>query len=223
MIRHALPALVKLLLGLLMLAALRPAPAAEPNLSQIFTKNQAVISGDEKLSQQLAEKLFDGKSLLTTTGVEPSPVAAIRPPLTAETMATMLDNLGLPVTPGPRQPGMPVGFALNYKRGTWTVPMAVILLADGRNIAMGAVLAYKVDSAKVTAAQWEELLAANDTMAPCYFTYSSPQKQLNLFHIERNVDISPATMRAWIEQVADLTIATHPKWKPFTDSAPTAK
>ena len=202
----------------------QPAPAVEPSFSQLFSTEQAVRPGSEQLARDLSAKLFNGKgSLLTIPGVEPSPAAAVRPPLTAETLKTLLDDLGLSPTPGNNQPGGPTGYGINFKRSDWTILIGFVLMADGRTILIGAPVAYNVDTSKVTAPQWEELVAANDAIFPCSFSYARNIKQLGIYHTERNIDIKPATMRFWIDQIADVTIATHAKWEPFNNSPPAAK
>ena len=73
-----------------------------------------------------------------------------------------------------------------------------------------------VDAAAVKSSAWQELLSANALVSPNAYVYMEASKDLVLMRVERNLDISPASMRAWVDSIIDVTIAMHPKWKQFS-------
>ncbi|MCE9556700.1 MAG: hypothetical protein K8T91_25400 [Planctomycetes bacterium] len=144
-----------------------------------------------------------------------SPPAATRPPLTFESLKKMLDDLGY----APQEQDIGQGMKrllIKSTRSDWTVPVFVGIAPQQPYLVMGTPLASQVDATAVKSSAWQEMLTANAVVSPNTFVYMEASKDLLLMRAERNIDITPALMRAWVDSIIDVTIAMHPKWNQFS-------
>ena len=191
-----------------------------------------VTPGDPALSKELSAKLaargglfIDANGTIGApgTGVTPPAAAPARPPLTPEMLQQMLENLGY----SPSVVKTPTGettFSLVVTRGTWTLRPTLALTTNGSHLAILHYITQKIDPTKVEAARWQKLLEANVVVAPNVFALLTATQQVLMYHTERNIDISPALLRQWLDQSMDAVIATHDSWKDLgTPTAPAAK
>ena len=195
------------------------APAKDPASLGGFPAGFAVKAGDQALSAQLSAKLKQRSGLfaLDLAGLDTatSPPAATRPPLTTDALKKMLDDLGY----APQEQDIGQGakrLLIKSTRSDWTIPIFIGLAPQQPYLVMGTPLASRVDAAAVKSSAWQELLSANALVSPNAYVYMEASKDLVLMRVERNLDISPASMRAWVDSIIDVTIAMHPKWKQFS-------
>jgi hypothetical protein len=192
--------------------------SAEPK--EVTYSELMVKPGDPALSKELAAKLAMQKGLFAgsiAVGAEPTGTPAsgatnCRPPLTAETLQQMLENLGY----SPQAVKLPTGetkFMLTVPRGTWTLRPNIALTVDGKMLMIMHVLTGKIDPAKVEAGRWQKLMESNVTVAPLVYALDPVHHQLMMYHGERNIDVSPALLRQWLDVSMDVVIATHDTWK----------
>lgn len=191
---------------------------AEPR--EVTYSELMVKPGDPALSKELAAKLATQKGLFAgpiavgtgQTGTAVSGTTNCRPPLTDDTLKQMLENLGY--TPQPVK--LPTGesvFMLTVPRGTWTMRLSVGVTKDGKMVGIFYTLGNSVDPNKVESIRWQSLMENNVTLAPCVFAFHAQSKIILMYVNLKNLDISPAELRQWIDATMDVVIATHDKWK----------
>lgn len=190
--------------------------------------NMVLTVGDPALSREMAAKLSARGGLFSETGTvvgnvgSATPAAVQRPPLTNESLQQMLENLGYEAKMDKLTTGETT-FSLVLKRGTWTLRPTVALTVDGKMLAIMHYVTNKIDNSKVDAARFQKLLESNATSAPNCFAIVPASQQLILYHAERNMDITPAMLRQWLDQSVDVVIGTYDHWKGLDSPAAMAQ
>jgi hypothetical protein len=198
--------------SILVILGIATAWTAEPQ--PLPPSEMLATPGDPAQSKELAARFAASGSLISgpTTNVAPPAASPARPPLTSESLQKMLEDLGY----SPKAVKLPTGetaYNLTIARGTWTLRPNVTLVANASHLAILHYVTQKIDTAKVDGSRWQKLLETNLAAAPNVFALIAPTQQLILYHTERNVDISPALLRQWLDQSMDVVIVTHDQWK----------
>jgi hypothetical protein len=190
-----------------------------------------VVPGDKDVPATFAKRLKAAESIAVTLNADTqpgdtalTPVKEVVEPLTNESLGKMLEQLGM----SPKSVVLSdaiTAYDMSIARSTWTISMRVALTHNREYIWMLVSCAEVNDPAAVSSGYWHGLVLKNYYIAPHNFFFDPVAKMLMLGHGERNLNITPALLRTWIDAAADTTIATYDVWKVpemKTDVAPPA-
>ncbi|MCE9546418.1 MAG: hypothetical protein K8T25_12990 [Planctomycetia bacterium] len=189
---------------------------AEPAAPGKLPAMAVVKPGGAELVKEYSAKFKDRRgdvfALEDTSLIPPAATPAARPPLTDAALKETLENLGY--TPRVEDTGNGTKrYVISVQRGDWTITLMMGLGVDGKQIAFVEYLSPTLDTSKVQARRWQELLEAGVQLAPIHFVLIPATRQVALVATNRNLDLSPAVMKTWIDTITEVTIATHDKWK----------
>lgn len=104
-------------------------------------------------------------------------------------LKTVLDNLGLE----PKQ--LSAGYLVSVKQDTWTFHIQFVVSGDKTKVGLNANLGEVKDPTAVTAAEWLDILKANEDLEPSIFYFG---KKLNKLYLHRTFDnraLTPAIVK----------------------------
>jgi len=149
-------------------------------------------------------------------GGEPAPKAeapATKPgQLTDDSLKTMLDNLGYDVRASKSADGKPM-YYVKLKRDTWEFEISVVLRSDISMLWLTCGVADLPPTDKVPAEVLEKMLAKSDELGPTHFGMKK-SRRVYLNCPLQNKDITPASLRKNLEQLADDVKGTEDLWNP---------
>ena len=119
----------------------------------------------------------------------------------------MLDGMGYEPKP------LSKGFLIAVKRGTWTLNIQIVISSNSERIGMNANLGLVENPDSITAAQWKALLVSNGDIDPSAFYFDASLKKLYLHRVMDNRGMTPAILRAQIENFCANMMDTEELWK----------
>jgi hypothetical protein len=122
-------------------------------------------------------------------------------------LRTMLDGMGYEPKP------LSKGFLIAVKRGTWTLNIQIVISSNSERIGMNANLGLVENPDSITAAQWKALLVSNGDIDPSAFYFDASLKKLYLHRVMDNRGMTPAILRAQIENFCANMMDTEELWK----------
>lgn len=144
---------------------------------------------------------------LTTRAVTSDDTTETAPgALTDESLRQMLTNMGC----APK--ALSKGFLISFKGGVdWTMNVQIVISPNQTKLGLNANLGA-VEEAKVTAAQWVELLVANGDIDPSAFYFDRKQGKLYMHRSLDNRAITPDFLRRQIESFGGNVMSTDKLW-----------
>jgi hypothetical protein len=151
-----------------------------------------------------------------------APAAAAQPPLTDESLLTMLKNMGYTPEVEKTLNGRNC-YKLSIDRAGLTYAINISLSGDKTRLWINAWLSDVPEKEPISADRLLDLLEGNWTYGPAHFRYYSKFRMLNLGLGVDNHDITPSVLREQLETFSNTLTKSEPlwnvkKWKP-TDKA----
>jgi hypothetical protein len=136
--------------------------------------------------------------------VKPKPevVKATGKAVTLQELESMLIGLGYEPKPVMDKEGKLVGYDVTIRSGDWDVYARIDISPNGKNIWISWTLKHKVDGTVPTEAVLA-MLEQNYNIFPAYVTYFPKSKSLWLGYRLLNTDVTPASLRAALEDYAE--------------------
>ena len=108
------------------------------------------------------------------------------------------------------------GYLITIKGDGWTYYIQLVLSNDATKLGMNANLGTVANEQAVTAAQWMNVLAANNDVDPSSFNYDRVKKKLYLHRALDNHDITSAFLRRQIDLFVQNIRSTDAIWSRVT-------
>jgi hypothetical protein len=147
-------------------------------------------------------------------GGEPAPKAdapAVKPgQATDDGLKTMLENLGYDVRASKSSDGKPM-YYVKLKRDTWEFEVSVALSSDNTELWLTCGVVDLPPTDKVPAEVLEKMLAKSDELGPTHFGMKKSRRVYLNCPIE-NKDVTPARLRAALDQLGDDIKGTEDLW-----------
>ncbi|MFO0824633.1 MAG: type III secretion system chaperone [Gemmataceae bacterium] len=142
---------------------------------------------------------------------KPEVVKATGKAVTLPELESMLIGLGYEPKPVLNKDGKLIGYDITIRSGDWDVYARIDISPNGKNIWISWTLKVKVDGTVPTEAVLA-MLEQNYNIFPAYITYFPKSKSLWLGYRLLNTDVTPASLRAALEDYADAVKRSLVTW-----------